>query len=84
MRLAEDSAFDRFRRGIGRYETLLETQRRLQNAEQTLLIEQQNKWNFRLDLLLALGGDWFAQTPNVNLTQVRAPSLAMQEGKPDQ
>ncbi len=84
VRLAEASAFDRFRRGIGRYETLLETQRRLQNAEQTLLIEQQNKWNFRLDLLLALGGDWFAQTPNVNLTQVRAPSLAMQEGKPDQ
>ncbi len=58
VRLAEASAFDRFRRGIGTYERLLETQRRLQSAEQTLLIEQQNKWNARIDLLLALGGDW--------------------------
>ncbi len=58
VRLAEASSFDRFRRGIGSYERLLETQRRLQTAEQTLLIEQQNKWNARIDLLLALGGDW--------------------------
>ena len=57
-RAAEASAFDRFRRGIGAYETLLETQRRLQLTEQTLLIEQQNKWNDRINLLLALGGDW--------------------------
>jgi NodT family efflux transporter outer membrane factor (OMF) lipoprotein len=61
-RLAEASAFDRFRRGIGAYETLLETQRRLQLSEQTLLIEQQNKWNARIDLLLALGGDWLNTT----------------------
>jgi NodT family efflux transporter outer membrane factor (OMF) lipoprotein len=84
VRLAEASAFDRFRRGIGRYETLLETQRRLQNAEQTLLIEQQNKWNTRLDLLLALGGDWLETTSNANLAETRAPQLAMQEGKPEQ
>lgn len=59
VKLAEQSAFDRFRRGIGTYERLLETQRRLQTVEQTLLIEQQNKWNARIDLILALGGDWF-------------------------
>jgi len=63
VRLAETSSFDRFRRGIGSYERLLETQRRLQNAEQTLLIEQQNKWNSRIDLLLALGGDWLDAAP---------------------
>lgn len=63
VRLAEASSFDRFRRGIGSYERLLETQRRLQNAEQTLLIEQQNKWNTRIDLLLALGGDWLTTQP---------------------
>lgn len=64
VRLAEASSFDRFRRGIGSYERLLETQRRLQNAEQTLLIEQQNKWNARIDLLLALGGDWLTTQPD--------------------
>ena len=63
VRLAETSSFDRFRRGIGSYERLLETQRRLQTAEQTLLIEQQNKWNSRIDLLLALGGDWLDTAP---------------------
>ncbi len=63
VRLAEASSFDRFRRGIGSYERLLETQRRLQTAEQTLLIEQQNKWNARIDLLLALGGDWLDTSP---------------------
>jgi len=89
VRLAEASAFDRFRRGIGRYETLLETQRRLQNAEQTLLIEQQNKWNARLDLLLALGGDWLDSHENIQVTETRMPRLAMprlqvEEGKPDQ
>lgn len=62
-RAAEASAFDRFRRGIGAYETLLETQRRLQLTEQTLLIEQQNKWNARINLLLALGGDWLDIAP---------------------
>ncbi|MDF1626213.1 MAG: efflux transporter outer membrane subunit [Parvibaculaceae bacterium] len=58
VRKAEASARDRFTRGIGTYERLLETQRRLQTVEQTLLIEQQNKWNARVNLLLALGGDW--------------------------
>ncbi len=72
VRLAEASSFDRFRRGIGSYERLLETQRRLQAAEQTLLIEQQNKWNSRINLLLALGGDWLdsgsQQTSNAQLS----------------
>lgn len=58
VRKAEASARDRYSRGIGSYERLLETQRRLQSVEQTLLIEQQNKWNARINLLLALGGDW--------------------------
>jgi len=89
VRLAEASAFDRFRRGIGRYETLLETQRRLQSAEQTLLIEQQNKWNARLDLLLALGGDWLEEHANVEIAETRIPQLAVpnlvtQEGMSEQ
>jgi len=70
IRLAESNSFDRFRRGIGSYATLLETQRRLQIAEQNVLIQQQDKWITRLDLLLALGGDWAGIT---------APAVA--EGK---
>ncbi|MEQ9519353.1 MAG: efflux transporter outer membrane subunit [Parvibaculum sp.] len=64
VRKAEASARDRYTRGIGTYERLLETQRRLQVVEQTLLIEQQNKWNARVNLLLALGGDWITQEDN--------------------
>ncbi len=76
VRLAEASALDRFRRGIGTYERLLEIQRRLQTAEQTLLIEQQNKWNSRIDLLLTLGGDWLG----TGAEQISINTLSLETG----
>lgn len=57
-RQAENIANDRYSRGITNLLELLETQRRRQNAEQNLLLAQQAAWNARLDLYLALGGDW--------------------------
>lgn len=57
-RQAETIAQDRYRRGITNLLELLETQRRRQTAEQNLLLAQQSAWNARIDLYLALGGDW--------------------------
>lgn len=74
-RLAEASAADRYQRGIGNFQTLLEVQRRLQNLEQGLLIEQQNKWNSRITLLLALGGDWLGATPRLAHLNLTDPTL---------
>ncbi|PCJ69782.1 MAG: hypothetical protein COA62_09740 [Rhodobiaceae bacterium] len=86
IRLAESNSFDRFRRGIGSYATLLETQRRLRIAEQNVLRQQQDKWNTRLDLLLALGGDWVGTEnyrPPTVFVETQASVAARAEGKPN-
>ncbi len=57
-RSAETMAQERYTRGITNLLELLETQRRRQTAEQNLLLAEQSAWNARLDLYLALGGDW--------------------------
>lgn len=55
---AENSARDRYFRGIVPLLQLLETERRRAAAEQNLVLTQQQLWNNRIALYLALGGDW--------------------------
>ena len=58
-RLAEGLARDRYARGVGPLLTVLDTERRRANAEESVLLLEQLLWNTRIDLHLSLGGDWF-------------------------
>ena len=60
-RLAENLSRDRYARGVEQLLTVLETERRRQDAEDSLLRVEQDYWNARVDLHLALGGNWLQQ-----------------------
>ncbi|MEJ2111968.1 MAG: efflux transporter outer membrane subunit, partial [Acidobacteriota bacterium] len=51
-------AEDRYEKGLERFVTVLEAQRRSLDAESQLLGIQRQKLDARIDLCLALGGDW--------------------------
>ena len=57
-RLAEKLSRDRYSRGVESLLFVLETERRRQDAEDSLLQVEQNYWNARIDLHLSLGGSW--------------------------
>lgn len=57
-RRAEIHAQERYQRGITSLLQLLDVQRRRQSAEQNLLATRRAAWRARVDLHLALGGDW--------------------------
>jgi multidrug efflux system outer membrane protein len=57
-RQAETLAQDRYQRGITSLLIVLDTQRRRQNAERNLLAAQRASWVARINLHLALGGNW--------------------------
>ncbi len=57
-RKAEALAERRYQQGISPLLELLEAQRRRQNSERSLLSGQRASWRARVDLHLALGGDW--------------------------
>ena len=57
-RLAEQLSRNRYSRGVESLLTVLETERRRQTAEDTLLQVEENYWNARIDLYLSIGGDW--------------------------
>jgi len=56
---AENIVKGRYMRGIASLNEFLDAQRELYQAQQTLLMLQQVRWNTRTALYLALGGDWF-------------------------
>lgn len=56
--LAEELARDRYGRGLESLLTVLETERRRRNADDLALLLTEAAWNARIDLHLALGGDW--------------------------
>lgn len=60
-RAAKEIAEARYRRGVLPFLQLLETERRLRQAETSLLTAQGETWSTRVDLFLALGGDWTAK-----------------------
>ena len=55
---AESLARDRYARGIGSLLVVLDTERRRRAAQDLKLLLQGEVWNARVDLHLALGGDW--------------------------
>ena len=57
-RAANRLAKERYQRGVEVLLTVLETERRLRLAEQAIITNTSNVWNTRIDLFLALGGDW--------------------------
>jgi len=57
-RAADRIAKQRYQRGVERLLTVLETERRLRLAEQAIISSTADVWNARIDLFLALGGDW--------------------------
>ncbi len=61
-RKAETLAEQRYQQGISSLLVLLEAQRRRQNSERSLLAAQRASWRARVDLHLALGGDWIKKT----------------------
>ncbi len=57
-RAADSLAKQRYQRGVETLLTVLETERRLRLAEQAIITNTTDVWNARIDLFLALGGDW--------------------------
>ncbi|MDX2438532.1 MAG: TolC family protein, partial [Acidobacteriota bacterium] len=57
-RAADGLAKQRYQRGVETLLTVLETERRLRLAEQAIITNTTDVWNARIDLFLALGGDW--------------------------
>jgi len=57
-RAADRLAKQRYQRGVASLLTVLETERRLRLAEQAIINARADAWNARVDLFLALGGDW--------------------------
>ena len=55
---AYDLAYRRYTRGLVPFTDLLEIERRLFQTRTQLLQIQQSVWQARLNLMLALGGDW--------------------------
>ncbi len=64
LKKAQSIINDRYRRGLERFDTLLDSERDLYAAEQNLLNTQREQWNTRISLYLALGGDWFSDQDN--------------------
>jgi NodT family efflux transporter outer membrane factor (OMF) lipoprotein len=64
-RAADRLAKQRYQRGVATLLTVLETERRLRLAEQAIITATADVWNARIDLFLALGGDWGTDLSNV-------------------
>jgi multidrug efflux system outer membrane protein len=62
-RSADRLAKERYQRGVETLLTVLETERRLRLAEQAIIVNTANVWNARIDLFLAIGGDWGTDPP---------------------
>ncbi len=58
---AEDLSQERYQRGVDSILTVLETERRRRIAEELLVVLKAQIWTTRVNLHLALGGDWNEQ-----------------------
>ena len=64
LREASVLALDRYRQGLSDIVTLLDTQRRAFNADSALLLTKRQRLQTRIDLYLALGGDFGSERGN--------------------
>jgi len=62
-RAANRISQERYQRGVESLLTVLETERRLRSAEEALITSKIELWNSRINLFLALGGDWELPAP---------------------
>jgi NodT family efflux transporter outer membrane factor (OMF) lipoprotein len=69
-RAADRISRDRYQRGVQPMLAVLETERRLRAAEEALITAQSDLWLARVDLFLALGGDWGAPADTPPRTEV--------------
>lgn len=58
---------ERYSRGIETLQNLLDTEQRSYLQAQEYILTQQARWNARIDLYLALGGDWFGDNRNADV-----------------
>lgn len=72
-RAADQLARDRYRRGVEAFLKVLETERRLRAAEQAMMSARADTWNARIDLFLALGGDWSLPEPSAENHKPKTP-----------
>lgn len=78
--LAEKLARQRYLQGVEQILIVLETERRRRIAENELVIVKRDLWNARINLFLALGGDWDTKDQNSGLRA--ATSEARRESLP--
>ena len=85
-RAAELLARDQYARGLSPVLNVFEAERRRRSAEERLMLSRQAVWNARIDLHLALGGDWevseaIADPPNATdaTTQAERQRLRAEE-----
>jgi multidrug efflux system outer membrane protein len=64
-RAAESLSRQRYQQGIARLLMVLETERRRRIAEETLTVLKGRIWTTRVNLYLALGGDWNHQEEDI-------------------
>lgn len=62
-RAAETLARDQYAQGLTPLLDVFEAERRRRGAEERLMLARQGVWNARIDLHLALGGDWEISGP---------------------
>ena len=67
---AERLAADRYTQGVDTILLVLETERRRRAAENELTLAQGNLWQTRVELFLALGGDW-------GITETMSPETSL-------
>ncbi len=67
-RAADRIARERYQRGVEALLIVLETERRLRAAEDAMLTVTADVWNTRINLFLALGGDWTNPPTNASTT----------------
>lgn len=73
---AESLAKDRYFKGVEKILMVLETERRRRLAENELILTTGNIWNARVELFLALGGNW-----DVGLSDSRPKNLGVADAK---
>ncbi|MCD4750842.1 MAG: TolC family protein [Thermoanaerobaculales bacterium] len=76
---ADTLSRERYSRGVEAFLKVLETERRLRSAEEALITTRADTWNTRIDLFLALGGDW--TLPNTAPESAGIPTEGMSSGK---
>ncbi len=78
---ADSLARERYSRGVEPFLKVLETERRLKSAEEAMITTRADTWNTRINLFLALGGDW---TPEETPSPADRESVTAEPSQPNE